>query len=115
MIDEEYPGRVLLAEACQLPQEVREYFGNGDEFHMGFHFPVMPRIFMAIRSENVLKLRDILASTPSIPANCQWVTFLRNHDELTLEMVVIHFNYNPHRLLSMSASGCGSSTLLTLE
>jgi len=88
MIDKEYPGRVLLAEACQLPHEVREYFGeNGEEFHMGFHFPVMPRIYMSIKAEQVISLKQILAATPDIPDQSQWVTFLRNHDELTLEMV----------------------------
>lgn len=87
MMDTEYSGRVMLAEACQLPHEVREYFGNGDEFHMGFHFPVMPRIYMSIKAENTTSLKDVLAETPQIPSSCQWVTFLRNHDELTLEMV----------------------------
>jgi len=87
MMDEEYPGRVMLAEACQLPHQVREYFGDGDEFHMGFHFPVMPRIYMSIRAHNSSSLKEILAATPEIPDGCQWVTFLRNHDELTLEMV----------------------------
>jgi maltose alpha-D-glucosyltransferase/alpha-amylase len=87
MIDKEFPGRILLAEACQMPAQVREYFGNGDEFHMGFHFPVMPRIYMSIKAENYTSLKKILAETPPIPKSCQWVTFLRNHDELTLEMV----------------------------
>jgi trehalose synthase len=87
MMDKEYPGRILLAEACQMPDEVREYFGDGDEFHMGFHFPVMPRIYMSIRAEDYSSLKKILEETPDIPSNCQWVTFLRNHDELTLEMV----------------------------
>jgi len=87
MIDTEYPDRILLAEACQMPQDVRAYFGDGDEFHMGFHFPVMPRIYMSIKAGDCTSLRDILEITPEIPDNCQWVTFLRNHDELTLEMV----------------------------
>lgn len=87
MLEKEYPGRILLAEACQMPEQVREYFGSGDEFHMGFHFPVMPRIFMSIKAEDCSSLRDILQQTPPIPDSCQWVTFLRNHDELTLEMV----------------------------
>jgi maltose alpha-D-glucosyltransferase/alpha-amylase len=86
-LDDHYSGRVLLAEACQMPIDVRKYFGDGDEFHMGFHFPVMPRIYLSIRSEESTTLRDILADTPPIPESCQWVTFLRNHDELTLEMV----------------------------
>lgn len=87
MVDNEYPGAVLLAEACQPPQDVRKYFGDGDEFHMGFHFPVMPRIYMSIKAGNYTSLKQILMDTPEIPPNCQWVTFLRNHDELTLEMV----------------------------
>lgn len=78
----------MLAEACQMPNEVRKYFGDtGDEFHMGFHFPVMPRIYMSIKREDGTCLKDIMEDTPPIPPNCQWVTFLRNHDELTLEMV----------------------------
>lgn len=87
MFDNEYPGKVMLAEACQMPHQVREYFGNGDEFHMGFHFPVMPRIFMSIKAADCISLKKILEETPQIPPTCQWVTFLRNHDELTLEMV----------------------------
>eukprot|EP01117_Protostelium_nocturnum_P017534 TRINITY_DN714_c0_g1_i1.p1 TRINITY_DN714_c0_g1~~TRINITY_DN714_c0_g1_i1.p1 ORF type:complete len:619 (+),score=218.63 TRINITY_DN714_c0_g1_i1:263-2119(+) len=87
MMDNEFPGKIMLAEACQLPHQVREYFGDGDEFHMGFHFPIMPRIYMSIRAHDSTSLKDILAQTPDIPEGCQWVTFLRNHDELTLEMV----------------------------
>jgi maltose alpha-D-glucosyltransferase / alpha-amylase len=86
-IDENYPGRILLCEANQWPEDVRPYFGDGDEFQMGFHFPVMPRIYMALRREDVSPLMWILDRTPPIPDNCQWCTFLRNHDELTLEMV----------------------------
>jgi maltose alpha-D-glucosyltransferase/alpha-amylase len=86
-LDQEYTGRVLLAEANQWPTEVRPYFGAGDEFHMAFHFPLMPRLFMALRREDRTPIVEILARTPPIPANCQWGTFLRNHDELTLEMV----------------------------
>ncbi len=86
-IDENYPGRILLAEANQWPEDVLPYFGVGDEFHMGFHFPVMPRLYMALRQSNVKPLVDILARTPEIPRDCQWCIFLRNHDELTLEMV----------------------------
>jgi maltose alpha-D-glucosyltransferase/alpha-amylase len=86
-MDEHYPGRILLAEANQWPEDVRAYFGDGDEFHMAFHFPVMPRIFMALRLGDVTPIVSILARTPAIPAGCQWCTFLRNHDELTLEMV----------------------------
>ena len=87
MMDSEYPGRILLCEANQLPEDVREYFGNGDEFQMGFDFPVMPRLFMALKKGDVRDLREILLKTPSIPTERQWCTFLRNHDELTLEMV----------------------------
>jgi maltose alpha-D-glucosyltransferase/alpha-amylase len=86
-IDENYPGRVLLSEANQWPKDVRPYFGEGDEFQMAFHFPVMPRIFMALRQGDVTPITWILSETPPIPPQCQWVTFLRNHDELTLEMV----------------------------
>ena len=86
-IDENYPGRILLAEANQWPEDVRAYFGDGDEFNLGFHFPVMPRIYMALRSGDYNPLKNILDRTPAIPENCQWCTFLRNHDELTLEMV----------------------------
>jgi len=87
-IDTNYPGKIMLAEACQMPNEVRKYFGDtGDEFNLGFHFPVMPRIYMAIKRADGTCLKDIMDETPEIPPNCQWVTFLRNHDELTLEMV----------------------------
>ncbi len=86
-MDEHYPGRILLCEANQWPEDVRPYFGDGDEFHMSFHFPVMPRIFMALRKGEVSPLVWILERTPSIPETCQWCNFLRNHDELTLEMV----------------------------
>ena len=86
-IDQEYPGRILLCEANQWPEDVRPYFGDGDEFHMGFHFPVMPRLYMALRQQDRSSLEAILARTPTIPPDCQWCTFLRNHDELTLEMV----------------------------
>ena len=86
-IDREYPGKVLLAEANQWPADVRVYFGDGDEFHMGFHFPVMPRLFMAVRREERTPIVEIMQQTPEIPDNCQWAIFLRNHDELTLEMV----------------------------
>ncbi len=91
VVDDEYPGRVLLAEANQWPTDVVEYFGDpgtgGDECHMAFHFPLMPRIFMAVRRESRFPISEILAQTPSIPSGCQWGIFLRNHDELTLEMV----------------------------
>jgi maltose alpha-D-glucosyltransferase / alpha-amylase len=86
-IDEGYAGRMVLAEANQWPTDVRPYFGDGDECHMAFHFPLMPRIYMALRQEDRLPITDIMAQTPDIPDNCQWGLFLRNHDELTLEMV----------------------------
>ncbi|WP_328458759.1 MULTISPECIES: maltose alpha-D-glucosyltransferase [unclassified Amycolatopsis] len=91
VVDDEYPGRILLAEANQWPSDVVEYFGDpavgGDECHMAFHFPLMPRIFMAVRRESRFPISEILTQTPEIPAGTQWGIFLRNHDELTLEMV----------------------------
>jgi maltose alpha-D-glucosyltransferase/alpha-amylase len=91
VVEDEYPGRVLLAEANQWPTDVVEYFGDpdvgGDECHMAFHFPLMPRIFMAVRRESRFPISEIMAQTPAIPSGCQWGIFLRNHDELTLEMV----------------------------
>jgi maltose alpha-D-glucosyltransferase / alpha-amylase len=88
MVDDEFPGRVLLAEANQWPEDVVDYFGaEGDECHMCFHFPLMPRMFMAVRREQRHPITEILAQTPEIPDGCQWGIFLRNHDELTLEMV----------------------------
>jgi maltose alpha-D-glucosyltransferase/alpha-amylase len=86
-VDELYPDRVLLAEANQWPADVVQYFGAGDECHMAFHFPLMPRIFMSVRREQRYPISEILAQTPEIPDGCQWGIFLRNHDELTLEMV----------------------------
>ncbi len=86
-IDALYDDKVLLAEANQWPADVVEYFGDGDECQMAFHFPLMPRIFMAVRRETRYPISEILANTPAIPDNCQWGIFLRNHDELTLEMV----------------------------
>ena len=86
-IDAEYANRLILAEANQWPADVRPYFGDGDECHMAFHFPLMPRIYMALRQEDRLPITDIMAQTPPIPDTCQWGLFLRNHDELTLEMV----------------------------
>lgn len=87
LMDDEFPGAVLLCEANMWPQDVRPYFGSGDEFQLGFHFPLMPRIFKSIGKQNAASLVSILKDTPEIPENCQWCTFLRNHDELTLEMV----------------------------
>ncbi len=86
-IEQQYPGRLLLAEANMWPEDVREYFGDGDECQMAYHFPLMPRMYMAIAQEDRHPVVEILAQTPDIPANCQWAVFLRNHDELTLEMV----------------------------
>ncbi len=88
-LDDAYPGKMLLAEANMWPVDVRDYFGqgDGDEFHMAFHFPLMPRMFMAVKLEDRKPIIDILEQTPQIPDKCQWCVFLRNHDELTLEMV----------------------------
>ncbi len=86
-LDGRYSGRMLLAEANQWPADVRPYFGDGDECHMAFHFPLMPRMFMAVRQEDRHPIVEILRQTPEIPETCQWAMFLRNHDELTLEMV----------------------------
>lgn len=86
-VDQHFPDRMLLAEANQWPEDAVAYFGDGDECHMAFHFPVMPRLFMAVEMENRTPVLDILEQTPAIPPGCQWATFLRNHDELTLEMV----------------------------
>lgn len=87
LMDEHYPECILLCEANQWPEDVRPYFGDGDEFHMGFHFPIMPRIYMALKKERYEDMEEIMRRTPAIPENSQWCTFLRNHDELTLEMV----------------------------
>ena len=87
IVDAEFPDRMLLAEANQWPEDVNAYFGDGDECQMAFHFPLMPRMFMSIAEEDRYPLYDIMRQTPQIPANCQWAIFLRNHDELTLEMV----------------------------
>ncbi|HEY4337531.1 MAG TPA: alpha-amylase family glycosyl hydrolase, partial [Puia sp.] len=86
-LDEHFPGTVLLAEANMWPEDSASYFGNGDECHMNYHFPVMPRMFMALQMEDRYPITDIFDQTPEIPATCQWAIFLRNHDELTLEMV----------------------------
>jgi maltose alpha-D-glucosyltransferase / alpha-amylase len=86
-LDSTYPGRMLLAEANQWPEDTKEYFGQGDECHMAFHFPLMPRMYMALAREDRFPITDIMRQTPQIPENCQWAIFLRNHDELTLEMV----------------------------
>jgi maltose alpha-D-glucosyltransferase/alpha-amylase len=86
-VDAAFPGRVLLAEVNQWPEDCKDYFGDGDECHMAFHFPLMPRMYMAIAREDRFPISDIMRQTPPIPENCQWAVFLRNHDELTLEMV----------------------------
>ncbi|MBW9117389.1 maltose alpha-D-glucosyltransferase [Rhizobium cauense] len=86
-LDATHPGVMLLAEANQWPEDTREYFGDGDECHMAFHFPLMPRMYMAIAKEDRFPITDIMRQTPDIPETCQWAIFLRNHDELTLEMV----------------------------
>ncbi len=86
-LDAHAPGKMLLAEANQWPEDTQQYFGDGDECHMSFHFPLMPRMYMAMAQEDRFPITDILRQTPEIPENCQWAIFLRNHDELTLEMV----------------------------
>ncbi|WEX89411.1 maltose alpha-D-glucosyltransferase [Sinorhizobium garamanticum] len=86
-LDSTHPGKMLLAEANQWPEDTRDYFGDGDECHMAFHFPLMPRMYMAIAKEDRFPITDIMRQTPEIPETCQWAIFLRNHDELTLEMV----------------------------
>jgi maltose alpha-D-glucosyltransferase/alpha-amylase len=86
-MDRHFPGRMLLAEANQWPEDTRPYFGDGDECHMAFHFPVMPRMYLALAREDRYPITDIMRQTPDIPDSCQWAIFLRNHDELTLEMV----------------------------
>ncbi|MCC6611091.1 MAG: maltose alpha-D-glucosyltransferase [Burkholderiales bacterium] len=87
LLDASYQGRMLLAEANQWPEDVREYFGDADECHMAYHFPLMPRMYMAIAQESAHPVIEIMQQTPDIPESCQWAIFLRNHDELTLEMV----------------------------
>jgi maltose alpha-D-glucosyltransferase/alpha-amylase len=86
-VDAKFPNRMLLAEANQWPEDAAQYYGAGDECHMNYHFPLMPRLFMSLRMEDNFPIIDILNQTPAIPDNCQWGLFLRNHDELTLEMV----------------------------
>ena len=86
-LDQRWPGRMLLAEANQWPEDAQQYFGDNDECHMSFHFPLMPRMYMAIAQEDRFPVTDIMRQTPDIPPDCQWAIFLRNHDELTLEMV----------------------------
>ena len=102
-VDEHYPNRMLLAEANQWPEDAVAYFGAGDECHMAFHFPVMPRLFMAIRMEDRFPIIDILRQTPAIPENSQWALFLRNHDELTLEMVTAEDRDYMYRVYAQDA------------
>ena len=87
VVDKHYKNRMFLAEANQWPEDVREYFGDGDECHVAYHFPLMPRMYMAVAQEDRHPITEIMAQTPDIPESCQWAVFLRNHDELTLEMV----------------------------
>jgi maltose alpha-D-glucosyltransferase/alpha-amylase len=107
-LDAEYPDHMLLAEANQWPPDVRPYFGDGDECHMAFHFPLMPRIFMAVSREDRHPITEILHQTPDIPPSCQWALFLRNHDELTLEMVTdeerdyMYHEYAADRLMRLN-------------
>jgi maltose alpha-D-glucosyltransferase/alpha-amylase len=103
-LDGRYTNRVLLAESNQWPSDVRGYFGDGDECHMAFHFPLMPRMYMAILQEDRHPITEILAQTPPIPESCSWATFLRNHDELTLEMVTDCIRPTP------PIRGCESTT-----
>jgi len=98
VLDAEYEDRVFLAEANQWPEDVRQYFGDGDECHMAFHFPLMPRMFMAIAEEDRYPIVDIMRQTPDIPDSCQWAIFLRNHDEMTLEMVTERERDNMYRI-----------------
>ncbi len=98
VLDAEYKGKVFLAEANQWPEDVRQYFGDGDECQMAFHFPLMPRMFMAIAEEDRYPIIDIMRQTPDIPETCQWAIFLRNHDEMTLEMVTERERDNMYRI-----------------
>jgi maltose alpha-D-glucosyltransferase/alpha-amylase len=102
-VDERFAHRMLLAEANQWPEEAASYFGSGDECHMAFHFPLMPRLFMAIRMEDRFPIIDILQQTPAIPDNSQWALFLRNHDELTLEMVTAEDRDYMYRVYAQDA------------
>jgi maltose alpha-D-glucosyltransferase / alpha-amylase len=102
-VEAEYPGRLLLAEANMWPEDVREYFGDGDECQMAYHFPLMPRMYMAIAQEDRHPVVEILAQTPDIPPNCQWAIFLRNHDELTLEMVTSKERDYMYRMYALDA------------
>jgi maltose alpha-D-glucosyltransferase/alpha-amylase len=98
VLDHEYKDKIFLAEANQWPEDVRQYFGDDDECHMAFHFPLMPRMFMAIAEEDRYPIIDIMRQTPEIPEGCQWAIFLRNHDEMTLEMVTDRERDNMYRI-----------------
>ncbi len=104
-VDERFSGRVLLAETNQWPEDAAAYLGNGDECHLAFHFPLMPRLFMALQMEDRFPIIDILEQTPAIPQPCQWATFLRNHDELTLEMVTDEERDYMYRVFCGRSSG----------
>ena len=108
-VDARYPGRMFLAEANQWPEDAVAYFGEGDECHMAFHFPLMPRLFMALHQEDRFPIHDIMAQTPAIPETCQWCLFLRNHDELTLEMVTDEERDYMYRAYARGPS-CAAST-----
>jgi maltose alpha-D-glucosyltransferase/alpha-amylase len=110
VIDERYADRMLLAEANQWPEDVCDYFGSGDECHMAYHFPLMPRMYMALAQEDRFPITEIIDQTPDIPPSCQWAIFLRNHDELTLEMVTNHerdFMYNMYAADSQARLNLG--------
>ena len=109
-IDAHYPDRMLLAEANQWPEDTLPYFGDGDECHMAFHFPLMPRMYMAIAQEDRHPITDIMRQTPEIPDNCQWAIFLRNHDELTLEMVTRRTSATICGTPTPPTGGCGSTS-----
>jgi maltose alpha-D-glucosyltransferase/alpha-amylase len=102
-VDAKYTGKMLLAEANQWPEDAAEYFGDGDECHMNFHFPLMPRLFMAVEREDRFPIVDILEQTPPLPPSCQWAIFLRNHDELTLEMVTDEERDYMYRMYAVDA------------
>ena len=109
-LDARYTGRMLLAEANQWPGDVCAYFGDGDECHMAFHFPLMPRMYMALRQEDRHPIADIMRQTPDIPATCQWAIFLRNHDELTLEMVTDEERDYMYQAYASRSRRCGSTS-----
>ncbi|MCU0928091.1 MAG: alpha-amylase family glycosyl hydrolase [Burkholderiaceae bacterium] len=112
-IDADYPGRMLLAEANMWPEDVHEYFGDGDECHMAYHFPLMPRMYMAIAQEERHPIAEILAQTPRIPDGCQWAIFLRNHDELTLEMVTSRERDYMYRITATRSAWATTSSSAT--